>query len=521
MTRSRPLFWSMVAAFAVIITRSFTWCVPLGVDESDYMLRGFEWLQGAHLYAGLQSNRPPLLYVVFGLVGAVARAASLDPGVTLRAASAIAMAITVGMFVWTLLPRTRPVAVLAGAVCFVALSASLSIEGVDANAEHWMVLPWTASTLLLVRLVGENSAGNQDRWRALAAGVLLGLAVLIKQVAIVGAVVPLGLWLCDRRRLEFWRVTSVWFAIGGLCVGAAALVAAGLNGEIAEMIVFGSNTFYASLPTVIAPWVLAAQRLLGYWALITLLVLFSVSCVVVALVRGPARRTDATSLVALAWIGAASLAVILPGRYYPHYFVMLVGPLALVVALAVDGALESSRGPLRTISLGLLGLLLALQGAYVVLGYRSLDSYASIKMAGPTVARAIKEHFPFGTPVFVWGGDSAPLVYSGYRPAYRELWAYYPLKNFGRRNGTSILGVRLENLGDQLLGDFRVRPAEAVVLMRPLAGPSYVFGLDPADDDVRVAQMLSYRLQTDYELVETLDTPVGRITLWSLAAETR
>lgn len=514
MTHGRRVPWSLVAAFVVVATRAVTWSVPLGVDEADYMLRGSEWLQGVRLYADLQSTRPPLLYLIFGLIGALGRAIGIDPGVALRVGSTLGIAVAVGILVFALLPRLKPTAVLAGAVCFVALSASISIEGIDANAEHWMILPWCASVMLFVQLEGVDSASGRGR-RAFLAGVLLGIAVLIKQVAITGALLPIILAVVDRSGRRRWWRGAGWYAAGAAFVGALALGGAALNGELAEMVVFGSNTFYAGLPTVVPPFVLALRRLGDYWAIITLILAAGVPVVLAGAVRRIDEDTRRLLLIGLVWLGTAALAAALPGRYYPHYFVLLIGPLALLMSLAVDSVWRWKHQATRALALGLLGTLLALQCAYVAFGYLMLDASRGFRDAGPQVAAAIERHFPQKTRVFVWGGDSAPLVYSGRRPAYSVLWAYYPLKEFGDRGGSEVLGVRLENASDRLLRDFEDQPAEAVVLMRPLSAPVSERDLDPQDDP-RFAQMLSRRLKSEYRLVERIPTPAGQVTLWAL-----
>lgn len=512
-TRGRRFAWSALAAVAVLVARAFTLKVPLGIDESDYMLRGLEWMQGARLYADLESTRPPLLYMIFGLIGSAARTLGLDPGMALRAGSALVIAATAALLVWYLSPRVKAVSIAGLAVSFAALFAAVTIEGFDANAEHWLVLPWTASVLLL--LSGSGRVTDRSRTaRIVAAGALLGVAVLIKQVAVLGVLVPLALVVLDAPRRRLWVRATGAFMAGLLAAGAAAVVWGAAVGELAPLLVFGSNFFYGSLPVTVDAAELALQRLAGFWSLLTVPLLVSFAAVAWMTRSAVARHHEAVPelLGLIAWVVAASAAVALPGRYYPHYFVLLFAPCAVCVSLGIEAATRERSA--RTLALAVMTSVVAFQVGTAALSYRVLPDVIGFRSAGPQVGEAIRRHGSEAARVFVWGGDSAPLVYSGHRPAYDVLWAYYPLDIYGRNAGTAPLGVRLTNPGEQLIDSLRRDPAPIVVLTRPISGESYVQGLDPTADEGEFARVLETLLKRDYRLAETAQTQLGPMRIW-------
>jgi hypothetical protein len=146
--------------------------VPLERDEGEYAYMGQLILRGELPYAQAYNMKFPGVYYAYAGIlaafGETARAIRLGL-LVVNAAS------TVLLFLLALRLLGAATA-LATAAVFALLSLSQSVLGFTANAEHFVILPMLAGTLLLLRGV------ESGRRRALlGAGVLYGLAMLMKQ----------------------------------------------------------------------------------------------------------------------------------------------------------------------------------------------------------------------------------------------------------------------------------------------------------------------------------------------------
>jgi len=307
--------------------------MPLERDEGEYAYAGQLILQGIPPYQQAYNMKFPGTYYAYalsmGLFGETPRGIRL--GLILVNAGTILLLFALGR---------RLLGSFGGAVAAVSF-ALLSLDrwnlGVFAHATHFVLPPALAGLYLLIRAPDTRRA----RW-LLASGALLGIAVLMKQHAIV--FLPLGALLLaweevERGRSE-WRAVLSDFAL--LAAGAlvpAALLCAVLLGQG----VFGKFWFwtfdyarqyvsevYASrfLPNLESKFVRATQAAWLFW------VAGGVGLIALWVGRWPARvRVWVPGLL------VASFVAICPGLYFrDHYFILLLPALALLVAVAFVGA---------------------------------------------------------------------------------------------------------------------------------------------------------------------------------------
>ncbi len=170
------MIWPWIAIVAVIITaaviRSRLLSVPFERDEGEYAYIAQQILKGVPPYVSAYSMKLPGIYVVYALImtlfGQTHTAVHL--GLLIFNAATI--------FVIFLLARKlfRPLAAVVASGTYAVISMTVQVNGLWANAEHFVVLPALVGLLLICK--ADNKIGYV---RLLAAGLLLGLAFIIKQ----------------------------------------------------------------------------------------------------------------------------------------------------------------------------------------------------------------------------------------------------------------------------------------------------------------------------------------------------
>jgi hypothetical protein len=170
-----------------------------------------------------------------------------------------------------------------------------------------------------------------------------------------------------------------------------------------------------------------------------------------------AARTGCLWLLALSAVGVSA-----SGRFYPHYFIQLLPPLALFAAATYE-ALPShvSSQRLRAIRATLAAAMaLALAGFFVAqwIGLRPLRQPSMI-------GSYLRDHSTAGDRLFVWG--QSPGIYddSGLRPASRYITTF-PLTGYifaGPVPGVDTRGRILAGSWDNLVADFARHPPSFIV----------------------------------------------------------
>ena len=153
---------------------------PLDCDEAAYAYIGHRILRGDVMYRDLTENKPPLGYWLYTLAVALGGYNEL----AIRVMPIPFVLATIALVWWIALRLGGPGSACLAAGLFVVLSTDPYLFGNGANLEHFINFFAVASLALLIR--GWDRA---DRWSSVGSGVCLGAATLVKQVAIVPAVV--------------------------------------------------------------------------------------------------------------------------------------------------------------------------------------------------------------------------------------------------------------------------------------------------------------------------------------------
>ena len=168
--------WPWVAIIVVLIAaaviRGRLLSVPLERDEGEYAYIAQQMLRGVPPYVSAYSMKLPGIYVVYALIITVF--GQTQTGVHLGLL--IFNAATI--FVIFLLAKKlfEPIAAVAAGGAYAVLSMTAQVNGLWANAEHFVVLPALVGLLLICK--ADDKIGYV---RLLVGGLLFGLAFIIKQ----------------------------------------------------------------------------------------------------------------------------------------------------------------------------------------------------------------------------------------------------------------------------------------------------------------------------------------------------
>ena len=337
---------------------------PLDCDEAAYAYIGHRLLRGDVMYRDLTENKPPLGYWLYAL--AVAIGGYNELSIRLLPIPAVLLSIALVWWIGWRLDGSLAACLAAG--LFVVLSTDPYLFGNGSNMEHFMNLFSVASLALLIL-----AWSRHRRWPIVAAGVCLGAATLVKQVAILPALVYFAALALRRRGDTSDHERPAWrervgdiIALGlglMLAVGLAAgiLLAQGAGAAAYEDIMqYGRALATDTLPEPGAPsglvrWLTGNADPSGQLPLpfgsTTYLVWWGTGSWPLWLAAVPATvyllvapSSSASRRLVAAWTLAASLQVVLPGLYWQHYYLLPTPGIVLVVAMALADCLGALIG---------------------------------------------------------------------------------------------------------------------------------------------------------------------------------
>ncbi len=333
---------ALLGAILVLRSAGF-WFGLLNIDESDFALVAKRILQGAVPYLEVADIKPPLAYVAF-LPAAMSGRLSIFPVQVLGVLWVLA----------TCLVLARAARRLTGddlaAACapWLLLLASLC-DVPSISTELLMALPAAGALFFYVRAETGGSVVDQS-----IAGVCIGLASLFRhQAGILLAAFGLALtWHALRegnpRGLLRPLALAVgfalpWAATSGIFAAAGALpefwdwvVTRNLHyvpgGTAGDALVRAAGAIPLCVGSAIVPWALATRETLRPTI-------------------GGRARTGVVLSVWLSWIAVSA-----GGRFYEHYFLQFIAPLALLAAPAAAWLVRSwpeiARARRRLVMLG-------------------------------------------------------------------------------------------------------------------------------------------------------------------------
>jgi hypothetical protein len=374
-------------------------------DEATYAALANAVLGGHTLYVGAVDHKPPLVVLTYaGVLGAAGRSAVQ----AVHALSVLVVAATGWLLAWAgrRLGLNRRAAAMAGGA-FVLFSAfGPPQDALAANAELFMLLPSAAALAVAASASREPARVRSVAWGM--AGILVALAALYKYqgaavlvpvlvLATEGAVAPIA-----------WRrVATALAAAAALPIGVVTWY--GLAGHLDDLL-FWAWTYPLRYAGALGPGDALARAVRGTLG-------WGVPCAVLiaAAVAGgtrsgqdPAEGPRRRALVS--WLVASVVAVAAGGRFFLHYYLQLLPPLALLAAPALAGLAwtRSSRALRLTTALG---VALPALGSWAA---AALDARVRPEVAASTavyreVGAFLDARAEHGETLLVWG--NSPEIY--------------------------------------------------------------------------------------------------------------
>ncbi len=437
----RDWLWTIPACVLLVLLRLHALDLPLETDECNYAYIGARLLDEQRLYVDLWDHQPPGVFMLFaGVIALLGDAPEVFRG--------MAIAFSLGSL-WLVFAIARGVggltAGVVGAMLFALASSDPGTAGEGCNREIYMNTLILAAWYLALRSSGAEARKLErpmSSWLVFASGAALGLASLIKTVVAVHWIV-LAVWIAWMAwstaprtvRLKRVGLALLLFSAGPLLIWLATFAWFGWTGRFAEFFdaVFMFNLGYSGVDE--AP----ARRLIEFFTpprhpfifdsalplwiggfVATLHMAFRV-----------VRNSDRGASAVLAFLVGAYLAICLPGRFWPHYYYLLIPPLAVVCSLTVASiAGWVRRGVQRSIAIRRTLAVVVIGALPAVLAVTQYRNYFSQSLFGITVKRYNSRDFwgraqgqnvqrvtnP-GDEVFVYGNDTQIYYYANRRCA--------------------------------------------------------------------------------------------------------
>jgi 4-amino-4-deoxy-L-arabinose transferase-like glycosyltransferase len=424
---------------------------------------------------------------------ALVKALVPDPVLAMRLAGALATAATAcGLYaVARLLGGGRATGMAAG-LLYIAHTSVLG--GLATNTEvlfaPFIVL---AAWLLLREAIGPAPPRTS---RVVMAGLVAGLALLVKQV---NAVESSALWLT--------MIGAAW-AAGRLSPGRVALLALAFaaGAGLPSLAVAGGYAAAGHFDdwlqgNLIAPLTYAGAAedpaptfRRGVLGALPHLLWLAVAACGIRLADAGTRRS---AWLLLPWLAGAVLAILLPGKFYDHYFLILLPPLSLLAAFGLAAVTRFALQPRLVLKGFAVGVALLMALPFTDMLLPRLAHGAGLRVMDPVrqVARAANAALRPGEALYV--ANWHPVVYAlaGRPPPTRYAFPGHLAGVYARVTGIDA---------DAELARVLAIPPGVIVVSTSSWGP-----MRP---DAR--QRIEAALASDYTLFATVKDGTGPVEVW-------
>ena len=399
----------------------------LSDDEAIYAVTADALNRGGLLFRDVVDHKPPLIYHVYqvGFAALGRYNTHVAHGMVV-----LSVLLTAGFLIAIRRREDRSKWVgLAAAGLFLIFSTTWhDYDALAANCELFLLVPQTAAAWLLMRDLHGPSRAVRSLVIHLAVGVLIGISALFKYQGLTffGATIGMLGWWAILGRMRWSRAMglSICHVIGALLPAAVYLLVYWVFGNVEELFYwFRFNFSYvgAGLTGVQAlvrgltrtgmiGGVAFVPYALGLFAAVVTAKLMARE-VLFRIRRTRSIETEppaATMVLGVLWLVTSTIALSAGGRFFGHYFHLILAPLCLLAAPTF--ARLWNKGVFYRTSLAVLCILPALFFFWLASFGRPLA--AAMDETEPPYDEVVARIMALTTPddrIFVWG--NSPQLY--------------------------------------------------------------------------------------------------------------
>lgn len=392
-------------------------------DEAGYLTLAEQWKPGTSLYGDYFVDRPPLLILIYSIVGMVATAGpspdgAISPGIRLLGGLLAAMCVILAAVLARQVAPSSRLALYGAPLLALALVSSPLLGMPNANGEL-LALPFALAGLVLFIRALREPAGKGAVGFATAAGGFAMAAMMVKQNVIDVFVFAVVALIALSRSSTAWRRLAAGFVAGSATALAALVGFASTRGTWPGELWYAVVTFRFRASALIGSNISdeRADRLV-----LVVEAFFVSGCGVVLAVLAPvvanAARHDLEPARYLAWptiaMGVWEIAAAgISGSYWLHYLTGLIPSVLLLVILAA----QLNRW--RTFVIVGTGLALGVNAGFWA--HQITDPPQSAEDA--RVSNYLLEHSAPGDRAIVGFGHPNVLAGTGLRNPYPYIWS--------------------------------------------------------------------------------------------------
>ena len=321
-----PLLWGGAVTAVIVVAHAPSFFHRLlDGDEAIYGSIAALMNGGGALYAsGGVDNKPPGIFWVYAATFHVAGTYQMT------AIHAVALVVLLATCLILFLIGRSLGSLRAGllsALIYGILTGAGNPRLLAANTELFMMLPLAASILLMLR----------RRW--LWSGALLVAAGTFRQSAAINLVlVPVAIILLES---SADRLRAAWLVAAGLAGAlAAGAVLLALTGSLAGFWVWTIGSLYGYAA---GNWTPAFVLMRARDSVLPFVLSMAVVWVAAVAFAWHWKRLPAAVQVIVAWLVVSVPGSLAGGHLSWHYFIQVMGPLAVLAALGIDKALNTPR----------------------------------------------------------------------------------------------------------------------------------------------------------------------------------
>jgi 4-amino-4-deoxy-L-arabinose transferase-like glycosyltransferase len=432
----------LIRIFLMLLALTFVLRLPaffvpvFNSDETFLATQAHVIGDGGQLYEEAIDRKPPIVPYVYAATFSFFETTALW---SVRMVAMLAVALTALLLAIEARRRYgKRAGWIAGVLFVLAMVAFAPQDGQAANFEVFMLPSMTAAVLFA------------RRGRGFAAGIAIAAATLAKQTG-AATLLPVVYLIARARGKRGVGAVAIGFAI------PTALVALAVGpSQLLYWTVLGNGS-YVGMKTMSTAAITTFLFMTATWAAMNLPLLWKLPQAWQSRAR---RALDGRSDTDLwLWLASAAVSVAIGLRFFGHYYMQLVPPLALLAAGALSRSSRRSANRILAAALTC-GLAFSAAGYFMHPGVAE-PNYQS-------VSRYLASTTNPDDPIYVWG--SVPEIYwaSGRRPATRFITAPFLTGHYaGRPADQADTGNDTQAAWEDFFRDFTAHPPKYFVDTSP------------------------------------------------------